>query len=455
MKHRKHRRKPARKTWNPVWLWVAAFLPVYLVLSGKDGYLGISAFKTKLLYGFSAVLLGISVIQLCSDYRRMSRQRSGNDAWKEILRPTPAQTAALLYLLFTLLSASLSPFGKHAWYDDVCHENAVTQLCYVLIFLSVSRWARPTRALAYLVLICIVAHNAVILLQQSGENPLGYYPPWTNYEKVQTRPDFLFLGMSGNADQVSAVLSLMTPICFGVAALDDKMPVAIRILAVPLGSICVYELIEIDVLAGVVGVACGLFLSAFVLVRARRRTKAFCLLGLGAAGSGAVWYLWTCPTNIRFFREIHSILHGKISDSFGSGRVFIWRQMLRRIPDQLWFGSGPDTVRKTGLIPFRRYDAGGKLVAQAAITDAHCLPLEILYTQGLFALFSWLATVGIVLAPWFRRKGRTTAAAILGAAIVCFCFTMLFDFSSVIVMPFFWVALGLLEAENSAAKRMR
>ena len=41
---------------------------------------------------------------------------------------------------------------------------------------------------------------------------------------------------------------------------------------------------------------------------------------------------------------------------------------------------------------------------------------------------------------------------ILGAGLICFLLTMLFCFSSVIIMPFFWVALGLLAGE---AERIR
>ena len=153
---------------------------------------------------------------------------------------------------------------------------------------------------------------------------------------------------------------------------------------------------------------------------------------------------------IPLFREIHSILHGEISDSFGSGRVEIWRKMLARLDRrQLLFGCGPDTVRLTALEPFRTYDETGKLLRQAAITDAHCWPLQMLYCQGVFALLSFAATVVLALRPWFRSKGRTAAVEILGAALLCFLFAMLFCFTSVIIMPLFWTLLGLLTAAGA------
>ena len=103
-------------------------------------------------------------------------------------------------------------------------------------------------------------------------------------------------------------------------------------------------------------------------------------------------------------------------------------------------------ARFSGLSPFIRYDETGAEAARAAITDAHCYPLHILYCQGLPALLSWLGVVGITLFHWVRyRKDR--AIAILGGGLTCFLCAMLFCISSVIVMPFFWLTLALIEAK--------
>ena len=104
------------------------------------------------------------------------------------------------------------------------------------------------------------------------------------------------------------------------------------------------------------------------------------------------------------------------------------------------------SVRLTGLEPFTRYDESGALVAKATITDGHCLPIHILYCQGLPALLSWLTMVGSAIVTWYRGR-KTPTVAVLGAALVCWLTAMLFSFSSIIIQPFFWLGLGLMEAE--------
>ena len=118
--------------------------------------------------------------------------------------------------------------------------------------------------------------------------------------------------------------------------------------------------------------------------------------------------------------------------------------MLERVPDRLLFGEGPDMARFSDLAPFVRYENGVE-VARATITDAHCYPLHILYCQGLPALLSWLALVGLILRRWFKAR-TDPAVRVLGGGLVCFLCAMLFCPSSIIIMPFFWLAMGLLEA---------
>ena len=447
MKRKNRSKSRKRSAWNPVELWVLCFLPVYLLLCGKDGFLGISAFKTVLFYGFTAALVLIALALFVLELRAARKTLALRAAVGRCMRLTPARIAALCYLAFTLLSAALSPYGREAWYSDVCHEHALTQTCYILIFCIVSRWARPRRLHLYVCLGAAAFYCAVIILQRLGKNPLNLYPAGMNYYSIQVRPSYLFLGTTGNGDLVSAVLSMMAALCMGAALCPGRRPPAVRAAGLALAGLCMYELVRIDVLCGVVGTVLGLLLALFVLLRVKRSQKLVALAAAGAAGGGFLGYLYCHPTGVAFFREIHSILHGRIKDSFGSGRVYIWRQMAQRIPSRLWFGVGPDAVRRTGLEPFRRLNARGEVVAQATITDAHCLPLQILYAQGVFALLSWLALLVLVLRPWFRREGRSPAAEILGTVLFCFLFTMLFCFSSVIIMPFFWTALALLSAE--------
>ena len=438
-------------------IWVLCFLPCYLLLCSEKGFSGISAFKTKLLYGFAAVLaalvLSLLILRLALPARTRAR------VLQPLKGPTAAQLAALAYLLFALVSTLLSPCRQEAFYNKVSHENLVTQGCYVLIFLAVSRWGRLTKRSPWVFFATLSALLLVSLLQLMNGNPLGLFPGKYTYYSAYVQENGPFLGTIGNVDLYSALMSLALPICLVCAAVcfrKDRGPsqglrAAGGILCLVLFGAGLYCMVKTKVLCGLVGLAAGGLLAALVLIPRSRRGRWLALGWLALAGVGFAVFLWFYSGSFRFFRELHLLLHGQVSDRFGSGRFYIWRQMLERLrsdPHQLLFGSGPDTVRTTGLQPFVRYNEAGQIVKTARITDAHCLPLHILYCEGVFALLAWLALLACVLVPWFRRGGGSVGEKALGAGLLCFLIAMLFSFSSVIIMPFFWLALGLLHGEQ-------
>ncbi len=429
---------------EPVQLWLLFFLPCFVLLVGSKGFSGISELKTRVFYACSAILAAIVLIRFVV---AVCTRKAGRRLAPGGLKLNPAQIAALCYLGFTLLSAALSPY-KDAWYSSKDHGNMLSEACYLLVFFAVSCRAKPDKSLKYVFLGTAGVYCLIIAVQLLGGNPLGLYPNGYTYRSLyRLRASYHFAATTGNADLVSVVLCTVVSLCLGITLAERGRR---RILPAALAVLSLAELLLIDVLCGVVGLFLGLLVSAFVLARVKPRVRVWALAAAAFLGLGFLGFLWYVPTPIPLFREVHSILHGELSDSFGSGRVEIWRKMLARLDRrQLLFGCGPDTVRLTALEPFRTYDETGTLLRQAAITDAHCWPLQMLYCQGVFALLSFAATVVLALRPWFRSKGRTAAVEILGAALLCFLFAMLFCFTSVIIMPLFWTLLGLLTAAGA------
>ena len=447
MAKRRSKKRTAAGWQQIIPVWTGVFVVLYLLFPGTDGYQGISGDKTWFFYGLSALLLLFGAVLLIRDLQK-----------KQSVPPTAAQIAALVYLACTLISAALSevPGGK-AWYDGTAHEAALTVFCYVLLFLVVSRWGRASEPLFLALFWTMVCFSLICLLQMLGENPLQLYPAGLNfYDGYGVKYSGAYAGTIGNVDSVSAFLALAVPILL-LHTRGQKLRKAWPCWLLAL--FCVGIMVWIQVLCGLVGLVLGGALCLLVLCPDKRRKWVlllFCLLG---AGGLAVLWRFDLPGSLH---ELHEILHGRFSDSFGTGRFYIWRQMLSRIPDRLWFGVGPDMARYSGLAPFIRpvpkaiqvtAELSGQPVKfwisligvrKATLTDAHCYPLQILYCQGLPALLSWLTVVGLSLVHWVRcRRDRT--AAILGGGLVCYLCAMLFCFSSVIVMHFFWLSLALLE----------
>ncbi len=429
-------------------LLIGCFVAVYLLVipfvgaEKASGYSGISEKKTACFYALAGLFLLYGLVRWTLElvqWRRFGcRPR----------RLTWAQLAALGFWLWTLISAACSPYGEKAWVDPVAHEAALTVSLYVLLFLTVSRWGRPTLRLRNVLFWTLTAFSMLCLLQMLGKNPFGLYPKdMSFYDGYDVRYRGAYLGTIGNVDLVSAFLALVIPILVIAAR---KKPLRTAWPLWTLAAVCGGILIWLRVLCGLVGLLFGAAVSLVVLSPARQRKRV--LLALAVLTAVGIAVLWSFDLPVQLFHELHVLLHGRAEDSFGTGRFYIWRQILERVPDRLLLGIGPDTVRESGLMPFVRYDELGNVAARATITDAHCYPLQILYCQGLPALLCWLAAVALSLKRWVTARADRAAAA-LGSGLVCFLGAMLFCFSSVIIMPFFWLTIGLLEAEAARNQR--
>ncbi len=425
-------------------LWTGIFIAFYLLFPGFRGYSGISGSKTWTFYVLAGLLLILGIVLLIRDLKQ-----------KTLRALTPTQIAALAFWAFTLMSAVFSPSGEKAWYNAKAHEAALTVSLYVLLFLIVSRWGLPTERLFRVLFWAMVPFCVLCLIQAFGGNPLKLYPAGLNfYDGYGVKYKGAYAGTIGNVDIVSAFLTLPIPMLL-LHTRGQKVREAWPCWL--LAAACVGILIWLRVLCGLVGLALGAAICLAVLCP--KQARKWVLLAYGLLAMLGLIALWSFDLPIKFLHELHEILHGRFDDSFGTGRFFIWRQMLERIPERLWLGVGPDMARFSGLSPFVRHDELGNIVydeagkaIMATITDAHCYPLHILYCQGLPALLSWLGVVGLTLYHWVRARADR-AAAILGGGLVCFLCAMLFCISSVIAMPFFWLTMGLLEARYQKQKQ--
>lgn len=418
-------------------LWLGGFVAVYLLFPGFSGYGDISGAKTLCFCVLAGLLVILGGALLLRDLRAKR------------LRPlSPAQITALIFLGCTLASAAFSETEQGSpWYDPTAHEAALSVCLYVLLFLTVSRWGLPSERLFRVLFWALLLFCAVCVLQALGGNPLNLYPRGLSfYDGYGVKYKGAYAGTIGNVDIVSAFLALAAPMLL-LHTLGQRPKEAWPCWL--LAAVCVGVMFWIRVLCGLVGLVLGGAVCVLVLCPAeKRKWIAAALGGLALIGLGLLWFL---DLPVKFLHELHEILHGRFEDSFGTGRFFIWRQMLARIPARLWTGVGPDMARYSGLEPFIRYENGVE-VARATVTDAHCYPLHILYCQGLPALLAWLSTVGLVLFHWVRNRSDR-AIAILGGGLACFLGAMLFCFSSVIVMPFFWLTMGLIESKSNQLRK--
>jgi O-antigen ligase len=418
---------------------------VFLLYPGTGGYQTIQDAKFTafcVICGGYAALMGLCALE------GMAVGAARPQKPTALLRQSSwAQRMALVYLIFTWLSALLSAYWPETIVGASRYEGALTITLYCVCFLLVSAFGRADGRLLALFAAAVFLFGCLAAAQLRGFNPLGLYPGGCTYFDAGKAYSGAYLGTIGNVDLAAAFYCLAIPLLLVPVCRSKARK---RFFLLPPLILSCWVLVRMNVLAGFVGLGCGLLFSLPFLVpcsRAQRRLLLGCLAGLAAA---ILLTLRFFDAGSGFLHELHELLNGRAEETFGSGRLHIWQCVAEALPGHILFGTGPDTMLHTGLQAFSRYDAalGKTLVSQ--IDVAHNEYLNILSQQGILALAAYLAMLADLALRWARQARNDLAAAALGCAAACYCIQAFFGFSMCITAPFFWLTLALLDGRLRA-----
>ncbi|MBU5625667.1 O-antigen ligase family protein [Oscillibacter sp. MSJ-2] len=199
--------------------------------------------------------------------------------------------------------------------------------------------------------------SVVGLIQLTGANPFGLYPGGYSYFDAGKAYSGQYLTTIGNADLLAALLCAVLP-AFALALFRGRERKRF-LLTVPL-VLCAVLAVRMRVAAGYVALIGAALILPPVLCREKRGRLALLSCALVCVGLAAVYTAGDALGATA--GELSALLHGRVEDSFGSGRIYIWKEVLAIVPERLWFGGGPDTlsVRVGGY--FERYDPALALV---------------------------------------------------------------------------------------------
>lgn len=413
---------------------------VFLLYTGEHGFSAIAISKLRMLRVLCCIYFGVMVISAGQ------LMLMGYIKWQNpvvILRKsTWTQRAVVVYLLLTWISALISPHFPDTIGGMSRHEGALTITIYCVMFLFVSVFGRADCFLLCVFSGAMTIQNTIAIAQLFGTNPFTLYPEGINYFDAGVDYAGAYLGTIGNIDILAAVVCIAVPI-FLITLL--RIPGKTRWwLLIPLSTSLVV-LIGMHVLAGFVGVGAGLALTLPLILPQTKKSRAIAFCSMIGIGIAAVTVIFFVDIGTGLFHEIHELLHGNADPGFGSGRIYIWQNVLKLVPQNLLFGAGPDTLSAAAIEPFRRYDEALGMTIVSSIDTAHSEPLNILYHQGLLGLTAYLVAIGTVLYRWVRCKKRSVPADATAAAVVCYVIGALFGISMCINAPLFWLTLALLD----------
>ena len=419
--------------------YIAVLLTVFLLYPGS-GYQTITLQKWRLyLWLTGAYIVAILLLRLELTIVGETPAPKPCRVWRAL----PLSHKLLLgYLLTTVLSAILSKYRTTAiWGSGRC-EGLVAIALYVLSFMLVSVYAEPKRWMLWLFAASVSVNCVICLIQFAGYNPFHLYPEGMNYYDANKQYAGEFLGTIGNVDILSAVLSLSIP-AFWSAFLRLTGDRRRLLLLIPL-VLCLVVLLKAFVSGGILGVGGALVLSLPVMLdgKAARKQAAVGVV-CGAALLAAVVYLFGGRMG-GFLYEASELMHGRWNDDFGSGRLYIWRNILELVPEHPLIGGGPDTLGLRTDAAFERYDETLGILIHSSIDAAHNEYLNILVNQGAIALLLYLVALAVSAVKWVRYSTKDPVVAICGSAILGYCIQAFFGISSPISTPYFWMALAFL-----------
>ena len=408
--------------------YILAMLGVFPLFVGLHGYNAITESKYWFFVVVTAVWALAAAVLLIWGLIKGERYR---------LDVRPAHLAIGVFLAVGGISACLSDWPDAVLLGSNRYDGYLTTMLYCLVFFGVSQLGRPQRRHAWALGISAFVCCAISLLQLMGLDPFHFYPRGTNYYDKYIAYNGAFLGTIGNVGQLAAYLTLPAGFLPAYAALSrHKWD---RLLFIPAAmTVAVLALMDLD--AGVVAmIGCVLVAVPVVIQRERASRIAGCVSGGVTAAGLVALYFW--PGKSGTLYEMSQVLHGRLSDEFGSRRGEIWKQSWQFFKQKPWLGGGPGT---TSL----RYDIlwySDVRDQTVVVTNAHNVYLGYLVNIGLLGAVPYVTAVACSLVTWLKRRKHGALYPALGAGFLCCLIQDFFGLGLVLTAPMLWVFWGLLE----------
>lgn len=167
-------------------------------------------------------------------------------------------------------------------------------------------------------------------------------------------------------------------------------------------------------------------------------------------------YYWSQTKKSAY--EIGETIKGDTEPIYGSGRIHIWTETLKVVPDNLWNGVGIDNF----MYAFGEHKLLIDVNSKLAVDKAHNEYLQKLVTEGMFSFVIYMVLIFMLfiksLIKIFKCRGKNdTLFLSLFLAFIAYCVQAFFNISVITVSPLFYIVMGLLcslikKVENETVK---
>ena len=131
----------------------------------------------------------------------------------------------------------------------------------------------------------------------------------------------------------------------------------------------------------------------------------------------------------------------KLDDSYGTNRIYIWKNTIKKLPTYIWTGSGIDTFNLIYNDKLRIDDGD----YHAVVDKAHSEYLQILITEGIITFTAYIIFLICIIKQ--KREIKSLEFIIL-LTIIAYLIQAIFNIRVTRVAPHFFILLGLISTKE-------
>lgn len=261
-------------------------------------------------------------------------------------------------------------------------------------------------------------------------------------------------GLLGNSNFFGSYMVLCLGLSIGLFLYSKKKSIVNLLLCLLFFS----GLLMSNALSGMMGLffVCVLILIYFIYLCLKRLdvksniVKHIILL----LSSILVFFILSCSNGtvmmndiVKFSKETSEVAKGNANDSFGSGRMFIWKNTFRVIPKYLLHGVGVDNFCNAFEYPLSFEYSKGNVVYFDKVHNEY---LQKLICEGVFSCITYIFMLFIIFVKSIKEniKKQNFISIALFFSFVGYSVQAFFNISVIDVAPFFWIVIGLLYDRN-------
>ncbi|MGI6405242.1 MAG: O-antigen ligase family protein [Syntrophaceticus sp.] len=326
----------------------------------------------------------------------------------------PAALPLGFFFLFAMLATILAPVKETAWFGlPARYTGFSTYFCCIILFILATQTEQDDRLLKSAVW-CGVIVSILALLQFFGLNLVPHEP---------FRDRLVSYGTMGNPNFLGTYTAFLLPAAILLYIYTKKRSWLIA-------TSCIYGGMLVSLTRGVwMAAFLGFLIIVWHCIKKRDFKKPLTNVIIAFMIVTAVLAPFHSGMILTRSASIEGELEKgiKLEESAGSSRMLIWRETIKLLPDNWMFGIGPDHLLYYGAF------FSGKTADKA-----HNIYLEIAVTMGVFTLLAYLAFLSVFMRPQKSKKGFLFFVMISTYLVQGF-----FNIDVVMVMPVFWIILGL------------